>query len=104
MSKYDISIVVPVYNEEPVIELFYQAVERVIHDNMGERKTPLSLEYLFVDDGSTDGTLLVLKELSGVNEHIHYLSFSKNFVKEAAIYAGLTYAKGKYTVVMDVDL
>lgn len=104
MAKVDLSIVVPVYNEEPVIVIFYLAVEQCKTQIGAGEKEPISIEYLFVDDGSTDGTLAKLQELSDHDPHVHYLSFSRNFGKEAAIYAGLSHAKGKYTAVMDVDL
>ena len=104
MAKYDLTIVVPVYNEEPVVELFYKTIEEM-RDQIGAGgKAPVSLEYLFVNDGSADGTLSVLQALSAGDPEVHYLSFSRNFGKEAAIYAGLSHAKGKYTAVMDVDL
>ena len=104
MAKYDLSVVVPVYNEETVVELFYRAVEEVKSRIGDGEKKPVSMEYLFIDDGSTDGTLSVLKALSENDPDVHYLSFSRNFGKEAAIYAGLSHAKGAFTAVMDVDL
>ena len=104
MAKYDLTIVVPVYNEEPVVELFYRTIEG-LRDQIGAGgKAPVAIEYLFVDDGSKDGTLSALQALSAKDPEVHYLSFSRNFGKEAAIYAGLSHAKGKYTAVMDVDL
>lgn len=98
MKKYDITIVVPAYNEAEVIDIFYRTVETV-RSGMGR-----VFEYLFVDDGSVDDTLSVIKRLADSDERVHYLSFSRNFGKEAAIYAGLAHAKGRLTVVMDADL
>lgn len=92
------SIIVPCYNEEEAIPLFYEEVEKVI-GNMN-----LEFEYLFVNDGSKDGTLKVLRELSEKDEKVHYISFSRNFGKEAAMYAGLAESTGDYVVIMDADL
>ena len=64
----------------------------------------MDVEYLFVNDGSSDNTLAVLKKLSEENKKVRYLSFSRNFGKEAAIYAGMKYSKGDYVVIMDADL
>lgn len=97
--NYEISIVIPCKNEETAVPVLYQTIETV-RSSMGG----LSFEYLFVDDGSTDDTLRVLKDLSKKDDHVHFLSFSRNFGKEAAIYAGLTHASGTYIVIMDADL
>ena len=96
--KMMISIVVPCLNEEEVLPLFYQSVEAIVPDLEAE------IEYVFVDDGSSDGTLDLLKSLREQNPAVHYLSFSRNFGKEAALYAGLQYATGNMVVVMDADL
>ena len=96
--KMMISIVVPCLNEEEVLPLFYQSVEAIVPDLEAE------IEYVFVDDGSSDGTLDLLKSLREQNPAVHYLSFSRNFGKEAALYAGLQYATGNLVVVMDADL
>lgn len=104
MAKVDLTIVVPVYNEEPVVEIFYRTIEEMRDQIGAEGRAPVSLEYLFVDDGSKDGTLSKLQTLAAKDSEVHYLSFSRNFGKEAAIYAGLSHAKGKYTAIMDVDL
>ena len=93
-----ISVVVPCFNEEESIPLFYEEMERV-RISMGEE-----FEYIFINDGSSDKTLDVLRELNLLNPCAHYLSFSRNFGKEAALYAGLQYATGDYVTVMDVDL
>ncbi|MGQ7462516.1 glycosyltransferase family 2 protein [Streptococcus suis] len=93
-----ISVIVPCYNEEEAIPYFYEAMETV-RKGMGDR-----FEYIFVNDGSKDGTLKVLRQLSGQDQAVRYLSFSRNFGKEAALYAGLQAATGDLVTVMDVDL
>ena len=93
-----ISVVVPCFNEEESIPLFYREMERV-RMKMGEK-----FEYIFINDGSSDGTLSVLRKLHVTDSNVHYLSFSRNFGKEAALYAGLERASGEYVTVMDVDL
>lgn len=94
-----LSIVVPCYNEEAMIALFIEAVDRVMFQH------PQKIEYIFVNDGSKDGTLDLLKKYHQARPtEIHYLSFSRNFGKEAALYAGLQHAKGDFVTVMDADL
>lgn len=94
-----LSIVVPCYNEEETIPLFYPAVEKVV------KQMPVDTEYWFVNDGSSDGTLAELRKLHEQDpERVHYVSFSRNFGKEAGLYAGLQAATGDYIVVMDADL
>ena len=92
-----ISIIVPCYNEALAIPIFYDEICKVFD------KLNYELELLFVDDGSTDETLLTIKKLLK-DKRVKYLSFSRNFGKEAAMYAGLSNAKGDYVTVMDVDL
>lgn len=94
----EISIIIPCYNEEDAIPIYYEAVKDVI------RFMKVTVELIFVDDGSSDNTLAILQELAGKDSYCRYLSFSRNFGKEAAIYAGLSNASGNYTAVMDVDL
>ena len=94
-----LSIVVPCYNEEETIPLFYPAVEKVV------KQMPVETEYWFVNDGSSDDTLAELRKLHAQDpERVHYVSFSRNFGKEAGLYAGLQAATGDYVVVMDADL
>ena len=94
-----LSIVVPCYNEEEAIPLFYPAVEKVV------KQMPVETEYWFVNDGSSDDTLAELRKLHAQDpERVHYVSFSRNFGKEAGLYAGLQAATGDYIVVMDADL
>ncbi|MCC4440535.1 glycosyltransferase family 2 protein [Limosilactobacillus reuteri] len=94
-----LSIVVPCYNEEETIPLFYPAVEKVV------KQMPVETEYWFVNDGSSDDTLAELRKLHAQDpERVHYVSFSRNFGKEAGLYSGLQAATGDYVVVMDADL
>lgn len=95
-----LSIVVPCYNEEAVIKKFYDEANLVVK-NMGLSG---DMEFIFIDDGSIDKTLDILKELNTDDGRVHYISFSRNFGKEAALYAGLNKACGEYTAVMDADL
>lgn len=94
-----ITCVVPCYNEEAVLDRFYEEITRIA-DKMED--TPF--EFLFINDGSTDGTLPELRRLAGLDSRVHYVSFSRNFGKEAGIYAGLQNASGDYVVIMDADL
>lgn len=94
-----LTVVVPCYNEEKSILDFFQTVKCV-----GEKIKDIQLEILFVDDGSKDKTLELIKNMKDEDILIKYVSFSRNFGKEAAIYAGLEYAKGEYVVIMDADL
>lgn len=91
-----ISIVVPCYNEEKTVPLFFDEVEKF--------KDGHEFEYLFIDDGSSDGTLQAIKALARKYEYVRFVSFSRNFGKEAALYAGLQASTGELITVMDVDL
>lgn len=94
----DLSIVVPCFNEEESIPLFYSTTEQVVAP-MG-----ITWEYVFVDDGSGDGTLKLLREMAAGDDKVRYVSFSRNFGKEAGIYAGLRAARGAHVALMDADL
>ena len=96
-----VSIIIPCYNEEQAIPLFYQ---ETMKQEFFFREKGVELEFIFVDDGSKDGTVEAVKELHKQDERVHLISFSRNFGKEAAIFAGLEMAKGDYTVLMDADL
>lgn len=98
-----ISIVVPCYNEQEVLPLFYDEIKRVTGE-MKKDNPQLSFEYLFINDGSKDKTLDMLRELASKDECVRYISFSKNFGKEAGMYAGLENSKGDYVVILDADL
>lgn len=93
-----LSIVVPCYNEEPVLQLFYDAIQKVAPD------LPTELEFVFVDDGSRDGTLQKIQQLHAQDSRVRFVSFSRNFGKEAALLAGLDHARGDVVVTMDADL
>ena len=94
-----VELIIPCYNEEACIRLVYDAAAEVFNKDLKD----YDLRILFVDDGSSDGTLDAIKALSG-DERVHYISFSCNQGKEAAIYAGLEYSSGDYVAVMDADL
>ena len=97
--KKIISVVVSCYNEEEVLPIFYKEI-----DGVSKKLDNVDFELLFVDDGSKDNTLSIVKELSKSDSRVRYISFSRNFGKEAAMNAGLTYAKGDYVALMDADL
>ncbi|MEV6295076.1 glycosyltransferase family 2 protein [Streptomyces sp. NPDC051896] len=96
-----ISIVAPCYNEEDVLERFHEKIQSV-----AEELLPLGhdMEFVYVDDGSRDRTLAVLKHLADLDARVRYVSFSRNFGKEAALLAGLRHASGDCVIVMDADL
>ena len=95
----EISIVIPCFNEEEAIPIFYEETLKVL-----KTMSLSSFEFVFIDDGSSDRTLEVLKEISAKDKSVHFVSFSRNFGKEAALYAGLSKANGDFISVMDVDL
>ncbi len=94
-----LTLIIPCYNEEQALPYFYEEVCRV-----GEELTNYQLELLFVDDGSKDGTLSVVKGFAEKDERVKYLSFSRNFGKEGAMYAGFCNASGDLVAVMDADM
>lgn len=93
-----ISLIVPCFNEQAALPLFYDEVTRVLNTMQ------CAYEILFVNDGSRDETLSILKGFAEKNEHVTYLSLSRNFGKEAAMYAGFCNASGDYVAVMDADM
>lgn len=99
MEKKKLSIVISCYNEEEALPMFYQAIV-----STSEKMDNLDFEFIFVDDGSTDNTLKLIKKFRKNDERVRYLSFSRNFGKEAAMYAGLKNALGDYITVMDADM
>jgi len=99
----DLSVVVPCYNEEATIPLFHEEMIKQI-SLLKETKIIESYEFVFVDDGSKDSTAKLLQNLSLQDDHVRYIILSRNFGKEAALFAGLQKAMGAYTVVMDADL
>lgn len=98
-----LTVIVPCYNEEEAVPYFYEEMCRTVEEF--QRRWPqVAFEFLFVDDGSRDGTMRVVKSLREKDERVRYVSFSRNFGKEAAIYAGLEKSRGDYVVLMDADL
>lgn len=98
-----ISIVVPCYNEQEVLPLFYNEITKVMAQ-IKEKHSDTEFELLFINDGSKDDTLKLLRELAVKDMRVRYISFSRNFGKEAGMYAGLQNSNGDYVVVMDADL
>lgn len=99
MQKDLISIIIPCFNEEEMVPLFYIEMLEIM-----EGTQIVDFELIFVNDGSSDETLGEVRKLAEKDGRVRYLSFSRNFGKEAAMYAGLKYAKGDFVAVMDVDL
>lgn len=99
MAKEVVSIIVSCYNEEKSLPLFYKEIDKVF-DGLPK----VNLELILVNDGSKDNTLVEMKKLRKKDKRVKYISFSRNFGKEAAMYAGLEYATGDYVALMDADL
>lgn len=99
MKKEKISVIVSCYNEQESIPYFYEEITKI-----SKKMKDLDFEYLFVNDGSKDNTLKIVKDLAEKDDRVKYVSFSRNFGKEAAMYAGLKYADGDYITLMDADL
>ena len=97
--KKKISVVVPCYNEEKSLPYFYKEIV-----NVSKKMNYLDFEYIFVDDGSQDKTLDILNQYAKKDKKVKFISFSRNFGKEAAMIAGLEYSKGDYVTIMDADL
>ncbi len=97
--KDKISIIVPCYNEEESLPLFYEEINKV-----SLRMKNVIFEFLFINDGSVDSTLDILKKLAKGDKRVRYISFSRNFGKEAGMYAGLCNAVGDYVAIMDADM
>lgn len=93
-----ITIIVPCYNEQESLPIFYKEITKVL------KNADYDYELIFVNDGSKDKTLEILKEISQTDKHVYYLSFSRNFGKEAAMYAGFCNAHGDFVAVMDADM
>ena len=93
-----ISLIVPCYNEQEALPIFYRETKKVM------QSMDCDYEMIFVNDGSKDGTLGLLKEFAKEDDHVTYIGFSRNFGKEAAMYAGFCNVTGDYAAVMDVDL
>lgn len=98
--KKILSVVVPCYNEEAVLPVFYQEVTKIAT----QMEKQVEFEFVFVDDGSSDGTLAEIEKLAASDKRVRFVSFSRNFGKEAGLLAGLEYAKGDFVATMDADL
>ncbi len=98
-NKEKISIVVPCYNEEESLPIFYKEIDKV-----SKGMENVDFELLFINDGSSDNTLSILRKLAKEDTRVRYLSFSRNFGKEAGMYAGLSNATGDYVAIMDADM
>lgn len=98
-NKEKISIVVPCYNEEESLPIFYKEIDKV-----SKGMENVDFELLFINDGSSDNTLSILRKLSKEDNRVRYISFSRNFGKEAGMYAGLSNATGDYVAIMDADM
>lgn len=98
-DKEKISVIVPCYNEEESIPLFYKRIIQI-----AEQMKYVDFEFIFINDGSKDATISEIKKLRVIDSRVKYVSFSRNFGKEAAMYAGLEKSKGDYSVIIDVDL
>ncbi len=99
-TKPLVSIVCPCYNEEAMLPLYYETMERIVFS----QRTDIAFELILINDGSKDQTLPVIRALAEADPRVKYISFSRNFGKEAAMYAGLKHAKGDFVCVMDCDL
>jgi glycosyltransferase involved in cell wall biosynthesis len=99
MGKKLISIVVPMYNERDSVGILYRALAHV-----ADELSNYDFEYIFVSDGSTDGTLERLRNIAEQDYRVKYISFSRNFGKEAAMYAGLLNSRGDFVATMDADM
>jgi len=97
-----LSVIVPCYNEEAALPHFLPEIQKTADILLSQYG--LSCEFLFIDDGSRDGTLSLLRSYAKDDSRVRYISFSRNFGKESALYAGLEHAKGDYAVTMDADL
>ena len=93
-----LSVVIPCYNEQETIAIYLNEMKKI------ESELPLAFEYIFINDGSKDDTLLILREVADRYDNVNFISFSRNFGKEAALLAGLKATTGDFVTVMDVDL
>lgn len=99
MKKEKISIIVPCYNEEESLPIFYKEIDRI-----SKEMNEVIFEFLFINDGSCDRTLEILRNMAKKDDRVRYISFSRNFGKEAGMWAGLENATGDYVAIMDADM
>lgn len=97
-SQTKLTLIVPCFNEQEALPIFYKEVTAVVE------KLDYEYELLFINDGSKDDTLNIVKELASKDPHVRYISFSRNFGKEAAMYAGFCNTDGDFVAVMDADM
>lgn len=97
--KEKISIIVPCYNEEESLPIFYKEIDKI-----SKEMRSVDFEFLFINDGSKDKTLEILRKLAKKDKRVRYVSFSRNFGKEAGMWAGLENATGDYVAIMDADM
>lgn len=100
MKKKKISVIVPCFNEEEALPIFYEEIKKISL----KMEDKCDFEYIYINDGSKDKTLDILRKFARMNKNVRYISFSRNFGKEAAMLAGLEAATGDYITTMDVDL
>lgn len=103
MEKELLTVIVPCYNEQEVLPFFRKEI-LLVTDEMAKAHPCLEFEFLFIDDGSKDGTLDILRKYSAEDRRFRYISFSRNFGKEAGMLAGMEHSNGDYVVIMDADL
>ena len=99
MKKEKISVIVPCYNEEESLPIFYKEIDKI-----SKEMKEVAFEFLFINDGSKDETLNILRSMVKKDERVRYISFSRNFGKEAGMWAGLENATGDYVAIMDADM
>lgn len=99
MKKEKISIIVPCYNEEESLPIFYKEIDKI-----SKEMNEVVFEFLFINDGSSDKTLEILRNMAKKDDRVRYISFSRNFGKEAGMWAGLENVTGDYVAIMDVDM
>ena len=95
----NVDIIVPCYNEAEVLNVFFKETSAIIN-----KIENYNFNFIFIDDGSKDDTVKIIKKLADTNDNVKYVSFSRNFGKEAGMYAGLKYSSGEYVIIMDADL
>ena len=98
-KKKLLSVIVPCYNEEKALPYFYEEINKILKE-----MDQIDYELIFVDDGSTDNTLNIIRAYYKLDKKVRFLSFSRNFGKEASMLAGLEYSRGDYVTLMDADL
>lgn len=96
---HTVDIIVPCYNEEAGLDMFYEETSKIVH-----KIADYSFRYIFINDGSKDNTFAEIQRLAAAHDEVKYVSFSRNFGKESGMYAGLKYSSAEYVIIMDADL